>query len=142
MVKLSPNVTSIVDIARAAADNGVDSLALVNTFLGMSIDIKTRRSHTFRKYAGLSGPAIKPLALRQVHEVFNAVKIPVVGMGGISCWQDAAEFMIAGAALVQVGTATLSDPLSMPKIIKGLADFCRENAIKNISELTGSFKEA
>lgn len=137
LVKLSPNATSITDVARACEQAGADGLSLVNTFLGMAIDIESRRAVFENVYAGLSGPAILPIALRMVHQVCRAVKIPVVGMGGISTWQDALAFIMAGATAVQVGTATFVNPAAMLDIIQGLNDYCAKAGIKNISEVKG-----
>jgi len=137
MVKLSPNVTSIADIAKAVEDEGADSVSLVNTFLGMAINTKTKKPVLSTITGGLSGPAIKPIALRMVWQVFHAVKIPIVGMGGIMNATDAIEFLLAGASAVQIGTATFLDPATCIKIIEGLTNYCKDNDIEHISELTG-----
>ncbi len=141
MVKLTPNVTSIGDIAAAAEAAGADALSLINTLTGMRIDIRTRRPILRNNTGGLSGPAVFPVAVRMVREVYKRVKIPVVGMGGISTWEDAAEMMIAGAAAVQVGTANFRDPMACVKIIDGLQEFARQNGLQSIAELTGTVAE-
>lgn len=138
MVKLSPNVTSIEEIALAAEYEGADSLSLVNTFLAMAINADTRKPVLSTITGGLSGPAIKPIALRMVWQVYQAVKIPVVGMGGIMNAKDAVEFMLAGASAVQVGTATFLDPASCVKIIKGIEDYCISHNFSSVRELTGA----
>lgn len=138
MVKLSPNVTSITEIAKAVEAAGADALSLINTLLGMRIDIKTRRPILKNNVGGLSGPAVFPIAVRMVWQVHNAVNIPVMGMGGISSWEDAAEMMMAGASAVQVGAAIFADPYTPVKIIDGLEKYCEENNISNISEIVGS----
>lgn len=137
LVKLSPNAADITDVARACEYAGADGISLVNTFLGMAIDIRTRKAVFDNVYAGLSGPAILPIALRMVHQVCKAVNIPVVGIGGIANWQDALAFIMAGATAVQVGTATFMDPAALLDIIKGLNDYCVDNNIKNICEVKG-----
>lgn len=137
IVKLSPNVTDITELALAAQAEGADALSLINTLLGMRIDIKTRKPILNNIMGGLSGPAVLPVAVRMVWQVANKVKIPVIGMGGISKWEDAVEFMMAGAAAVQVGTANFTDPYTPVKIIEGLKKYTRNNALKNISEITG-----
>lgn len=141
MVKLTPNVTSIGDIARAAEDAGADALSLINTLTGMRIDIKTRRPILKNNTGGLSGPAVFPIAVRMVREVYKRVKIPVVGMGGISTWQDAAEMMIAGATAVQVGTANFHDPFTCIKIIEGLESYAESLGLGSIAQLTGTVRE-
>ena len=137
IVKLSPNVTDITELALAAQAEGADALSLINTLLGMRIDIKTRKPILNNIMGGLSGPAVLPVAVRMVWQVANKVKIPVIGMGGISKWEVAGEFMMAGAAAVQVGTANFTDPYTPVKIIEGLKKYTRNNALKNISEITG-----
>lgn len=137
IVKLSPNVTSIGRMARAAEDAGADALSLVNTFLGMAIDPVSRKPRISNVTAGLSGPAIKPIALRMVYEAAHAVQIPVVGMGGISTAEDVIEFMLAGAAAVEVGTANFWDPCACEKLVDGLERWCLEHRIGKITELTG-----
>ena len=138
MVKLSPNVTSIVDIAKSVEANGADAVSLINTLLGMRIDIKTRRPILKNNVGGLSGPAVFPVAVRMVWQVANAVKIPVMGMGGIATWEDAIEMMMAGAGAVQVGAAIFADPYAPVKIAEGMQKFCEDNGIDNISEIVGT----
>jgi dihydroorotate dehydrogenase (NAD+) catalytic subunit len=138
IVKLSPNVTDVAEIARAVEDAGADALSLINTAVGMSIDINTRRPRLANITGGLSGPAIKPIAVRCVFQVFRAVKIPLMGIGGIATVEDALEFMIAGASAVQVGTANFYDPSASIKIVEGLADYCARNGLENIRDLVGS----
>ncbi len=138
MVKLSPNVTSIGLMARVAADAGADALSLVNTFLSMAIDIETRRPRIANVTGGLSGPAIKPIAVRMVHEVAKAVTLPIVGMGGILNEKDTVEFLLAGATAVEVGTASYADPRAVENIATGLRKWCARHAIERVSELTGA----
>ncbi len=140
MVKLSPNVTDIAEIARYVEGAGADSVSLVNTFLGMAIDSKTRKPVLSTITGGLSGPAIKPIALRMIWQVANAVKIPVVGMGGIMNATDAIEFMIAGASAIQIGTATFIDPATCSKVIEGLTAYCAEHNISKVESLVGSLQ--
>lgn len=137
IVKLSPNVTSIGRMARAAEDAGADAISLVNTFLGMAIDPVTRKPRISNITAGLSGPAIKPIAVRMVYEAAHSVEIPVIGMGGISTAEDIAEFMLAGAAAVEVGTANFWDPCACEKLVDSFERWCLENRVMNIRELTG-----
>lgn len=137
IVKLSPNVTSIGQMARVAENAGADAISLVNTFLAMAIDPETRRPRIANVTAGLSGPAIKPIALRMVYDVAQAVKIPVIGMGGISTAADVVEFMLAGASAVQVGTASFFDPVATETLVEELTDYCRERRIERLSELIG-----
>jgi len=137
IVKLSPNVTSIAQMAHVAEEAGADAISLVNTFLAMAIDAETRRPRIANVTAGLSGPAIKPIALRMVYEAARAVKIPVIGMGGITTPVDVVEFMLAGASAVQVGTASYFDPVATETLVEELAQYCRERRIARISELTG-----
>lgn len=137
IVKLSPNVTSIPAIARCAEASGADALSLVNTFVALSIDIQTRRPRIANITAGLSGPAIKPIAVRMVWEAANAVNIPVMGMGGITTPEDAVEFLLAGAAAVQVGTASYADPRAVERIAKGLESWCTRHHVEKVSDLTG-----
>ena len=141
MVKLTPNVTNIGDIAAAAEAAGADCVSLINTLTGMRIDLRTRRPILHNNPGGLSGPAVFPVAVRMVRDVYQRVKIPVVGLGGIASWEDAAEMMIAGAAAVQVGTATFRDPFAMIKIIEGLEAFAAKNGLGSITELTGTLQE-
>ncbi|MBP3798610.1 MAG: dihydroorotate dehydrogenase [Ruminococcus sp.] len=140
MVKLSPNVTSIVDIAKSVEANGADAISLINTLLGMRIDIKTGRPILKNNVGGLSGPAVFPVAVRMVWQAANAVNIPVCGMGGVSTWEDAVEIMMAGASLVQVGAAIFHDPYAPVKIIEGMEKYCEDNDIANISEIVGTVK--
>ncbi len=137
IVKLSPNVTSIAQMASVAEEAGADAISLVNTFLAMAIDAETRRPRIANVTAGLSGPAVKPIALRMVYEAAHAVKIPVIGMGGITTAVDIVEFMLAGATAVQVGTASYFDPVATEKLVDELAAYCREHRIERIRELTG-----
>ncbi|HET9087713.1 MAG TPA: dihydroorotate dehydrogenase [Acidobacteriaceae bacterium] len=140
IVKLSPNVTSIAVIARAAADAGADALSLVNTFVSLSIDAKTRKTRLSHGTGGLSGPAIKPLALRLVYEAAHAIEIPVLGMGGITTAEDAVEFMLAGATAVQVGTASYADPRAVQRIAEGLTKWCTRQRVDKIASLTGALE--
>jgi len=140
IVKLSPNVTDITQIARAVEGAGADSLSLVNTITGMSIDIETRRSKLANITGGLSGPAIKPVALRMVWQVAQSVKIPVIGVGGIMCAKDALEFLIAGAAAVQVGTASFVNPHATIDIIEGIEGFLREKKISSVRDIVGTLE--
>lgn len=140
MVKLSPNVTSITDIAKSVEANGADAVSLINTLLGMRIDIKTGRPILKNNVGGLSGPAVFPVAVRMVWQVANAVKIPVMGMGGVATWEDAVEIMMAGASAVQVGAAIFNDPYTPIKIIDGLEQYCIDNNIDNISQIVGTVK--
>lgn len=137
IVKLTPNVTDITEIAKAVEAEGADALSMINTLLGMRIDIRTRRPILRNNMGGLSGPAIFPVAVRMVHQCYKAVNIPIIGMGGISTWEDAVEMMLAGAAAVQMGTAIFSDPYSPLKVIDGLAEYMEKNGIKSLSEITG-----
>lgn len=137
IVKLSPNVTSIPRMARVAAEAGADALSLVNTFVAMAIDAKTRRPRITNVTAGLSGPAIKPIALRMVYEASHAVDIPVIGMGGITTGEDVVEFLLAGAAAVQVGTANYFDPCATERIVSDLEKWCIENRVRKITDLIG-----
>lgn len=138
IVKLSPNVTSIGLMARVAADAGADALSLVNTFLALAIDVETRRPRIANITGGLSGPAIKPIAVRMVHEVHQAVSLPILGMGGILSERDAVEFMLAGAAAVEVGTASYADPRAVENIARGLERWCASHNIACVAELTGA----
>lgn len=138
IVKLSPNVTDISAVARAVQDAGADALSVINTAVGMSIDINTRRPRLANVTGGLSGPAIKPIAVRCVFQAAKAVKIPIIGIGGIATAEDAIEFIIAGASAIQVGTATFYDPTAAMKILDGLAEYCVRNRLENIEGLVGS----
>jgi dihydroorotate dehydrogenase (NAD+) catalytic subunit len=137
IVKLSPNVTSIAQMARVAQDAGADAISLVNTFVAMAIDTETRKPRIANITAGLSGPAIKPIALRMVYDASKAVKIPIIGMGGISTAADIIEFMLAGATAVQIGTASYWDPRATEKIVEELAVWCTEHQVERLSDLTG-----
>ncbi len=137
IVKLSPNVTSIALMAHVAEEAGADAISLVNTFLAMAIDAETRRPRIANVTAGLSGPAIKPIALRMVYDAAHAVKIPVIGMGGIATPVDVVEFMLAGATAVQVGTASYFDPVATETLVGDLTEYCRQHRIERLSELTG-----
>ena len=137
IVKLTPNVTSIVDIAKAVQDAGADSVSLINTMLGMAIDVEHRRPYLSTVTGGLSGPCVKPVAVRMVWQVAHAVKIPVVGLGGISTASDALEFLMAGAHAIEVGTANFVDPAVTMKIIAGLEDYCNRHGIRDINEIIG-----
>jgi dihydroorotate dehydrogenase (NAD+) catalytic subunit len=137
IVKLSPNVTSIGQMAHIAQEAGADAISLVNTFVAMSIDIQTRKPRIANVTAGLSGPAIKPIAVRMVYEASKSVQIPVIGMGGISTAADVIEFMLAGATAVQVGTANYWDPRATEKIINELGRWCAQHEVAHIAELTG-----
>lgn len=139
-VKLSPNVTDITVIAKAVEAEGADAVSLINTLLGMRIDIRTRRPILSNNVGGLSGPAVFPVALRMVWQVARAVDIPVIGLGGIATWQDAVQMLLAGANAVQVGTATFTDPYAMLGIIDGLAAYLDENHIGSVNELVGQVK--
>jgi len=136
--KLTPNVTDVASFARAAADAGADAVSLVNTFLAMVIDVETRRPKISNIVGGLSGPAIRPIAVRMVYECRQAVQIPIIGMGGIADARDALEFMIAGAAAVQVGTANFVDPFIWPKLLEGLHAYGERHRIERIADLVGS----
>ena len=135
IVKLSPNVTDITLLAKAAENAGADALSVCNTFVGMSIDLKTRKPHLANRTGGLSGPAIKPLALNLVYQTVRAVQIPVIGIGGISSGEDAVEFLLAGAKAVQIGTANFIDPASTLHVIEGIRRYCLANGVNNLSEL-------
>ena len=135
--KLSPNVTDIRSIARAAEDAGADGLSLINTLVGMAIDVRTRRPKIANVTGGLSGPAIRPVAIRMVWQVAQAVRLPILGMGGIVTGEDAVEFLLAGATAVAVGTASFIDPTSVVKVVDGLRDYCAANGITEIRELVG-----
>jgi len=137
IVKLSPNVTDITEFARIAEEEGADSVSLVNTFLGMAIDVRTMKPSLSTVTGGLSGPAIKPVALRMVWQTAKAVKIPVIGMGGIMDANDAIEFILAGATAVQIGTASFIDPLASVKVVDGISRYLSGNGFSNISEITG-----
>ena len=137
IVKLSPNVTSIAHMAQVAEEAGADAISLVNTFIAMAIDPETRKPRIANVTAGLSGPAIKPIALRMVYDAAKTVKIPVIGMGGISTAADVVEYMLAGAAAVQIGTASYWDPVATEKIVVELDNWCVEHGVARAAELTG-----
>jgi dihydroorotate dehydrogenase (NAD+) catalytic subunit len=137
IVKLSPNVTSIAQMAHVAQEAGADALSLVNTFVAMAIDAETRRPRIANVTAGLSGPAIKPIALRMVYDASKAVRIPIIGMGGISTAVDIVEFMLAGATAVQIGTASYWDPVATEKIVAELQTWCAEHNVERLADLTG-----
>jgi dihydroorotate dehydrogenase (NAD+) catalytic subunit len=138
--KLSPNVTDIVTVARAVADAGADAISMINTLVGMAVDVRTRQPKIGNVTGGLSGPAIRPVAVRMVWEVARAVRLPVVGMGGIVTAEDALEFLMAGATAVAVGTANFIDPTAAVKVIEGLERYCAENGIPDIRRLIGSLQ--
>jgi dihydroorotate dehydrogenase (NAD+) catalytic subunit len=140
ITKLSPNVTIIGDFAKAVLDAGTDIISLINTLPGITIDIETRKPKITNVTGGLSGPAIKPIAVRMVHEVYKAVNIPIIGMGGIQTAEDAIEFMLAGASAVAVGTAIFYDPLCPIKIIKGIEKYLIDHQISDINEIIGAFE--
>lgn len=140
MVKLSPNVTDIASIAKVCEEAGADGVSLINTFTGMAIDVKNRKPMLRQITGGLSGPAIKPIALRMVYEVHKAVKIPIIGMGGIMTAGDALEFIIAGAKAVAIGTGNFVDPLTPIKVIDGIREYMIKNKIKDIKSIVGSLK--
>lgn len=140
IIKLSPNVARIEPLARAAEENGADALSLVNTFISLAIDPRTRRPRIGAGFGGLSGPAIKPIALRMVYEAAKAVRIPVIGLGGIASGLDAAEFLIAGASAVEVGTASFWDPGAVHRIAGELDDFLREENIASVRDLIGTLQ--
>jgi dihydroorotate dehydrogenase (NAD+) catalytic subunit len=140
IVKLSPNVTDIVEIAVAVESAGADALSLINTVLGMAVDIKTKSPKLSTITGGLSGPAVKPIALRMVWQVAQKTKLPIIGMGGISTWQDALEFIIAGATAVAVGTANFINPQAALEMIGGIAEYLEQNNISSIEMLRGSLK--
>lgn len=137
IVKLTPNVTDITSIAKAVEAEGADALSMINTLLGMRIDIRTKRPILRNNMGGLSGPAIFPVAVRMVYQCYKAVNIPIIGMGGISTWEDAVEMMLAGAAAIQMGTAIFTDPYAPLNVIDGLAEYMEKNGIKSLSEITG-----
>ncbi len=140
IVKLSPNVTDIAEIARAVVAEGADALSLINTLLGMAIDVRARKPVLGRGVGGLSGPAIRPVALRMVFEVSKAVDVPIIGIGGIESGEDVAAFMLAGASAVQVGSAGLRDPLAHVRIISEFEAFCTEEGIESASSLIGALE--
>ena len=136
--KLTPNVTDVASFARAAEEAGADAVSLVNTFLAMAIDVHTRRPRLTNIVGGLSGPAIRPIAVRMVYECRQAVKLPIIGMGGIATADDVLEFMIAGATAVQIGTANFVDPFIWTTVLQGLRDYMTRHGISRLADLTGS----
>lgn len=140
IMKLSPNVTDITEMAKAAEAGGADGLSLINTITGMKIDVNRRTFAVANKTGGLSGPAIKPVAVRMVYQVANAVKLPIIGMGGIATTEDALEFILAGATAVSVGTANFFNPYATVEIVKGIEDYMEKNHIQDIQELIGAVK--
>ncbi|MBQ2852646.1 MAG: dihydroorotate dehydrogenase [Bacteroidales bacterium] len=140
MVKLSPNVTNIAELAMSAEASGADSVSLINTMLGMAIDAETRRPKLSTITGGLSGACVKPVALRMVWQVSKAVKIPVIGLGGISSATDAIEFMLAGASAIEIGTANFIDPAITVKVAQGIVEYCERHGFKNVSDLTGAME--
>ena len=137
IVKLSPNVTDIVKIAKITEEEGADAISLINTLLGMAIDVNTKKPVLGNIYGGLSGPAVKPIALRMIHQVSQAVSIPILGMGGIFTVEDAIEFFLAGSSVISIGTAFFPNPLSALEIKEGLEKYCEEEGLSNISEIIG-----
>ena len=140
IVKLTPNVTDVTVIAQSVVDAGADAVSLINTVLGMAIDARTRKAVMGRKVGGLSGPAIKPIALRMVYEVASCVQVPIIGMGGISNATDAIEFILAGATAVAVGTANFMNPCSAVNVVDGISQYCIDNGVGSISELVGALQ--
>lgn len=140
LIKLSPNVTDIRVIARAAADGGADALSVMNTVLGMAVDVRTRKPRLATATGGLSGPAVRPIALRALWQVRQAVKLPLIGIGGIMTAEDALEFLIVGATAIQVGTANFVDPQSSVKILDGLRAYCRENDVADVNSLVDTLQ--
>jgi dihydroorotate dehydrogenase (NAD+) catalytic subunit len=139
-MKLGPNVTRIEEIAKAAELAGADALSAINTLVGMAIDIKTRTSKIHTNFGGLSGPAIKPVAIANVHKIFKSVKIPIIGIGGVSCLHDVIEFLLAGASLVQIGTMNYINPNIGPELKKEFKDYLEKENIKDIKDLIGGVK--
>jgi dihydroorotate dehydrogenase (NAD+) catalytic subunit len=140
IVKLSPNVTSIAQMAKISAGSGADAISLTNTFLAMCINAETRRPELSNVTGGLSGPAIKPIALRMVYEASRAVTIPILGMGGITTAEDAVEFLLAGATAIQVGTASYADPRAVERLASGLESWCRSHQVEKVASLTGALE--
>ncbi len=140
IVKLSPNVTDIAEIAKSAEAGGADAISMINTLTGMKIDINTKRPIIRNNTGGMSGPAVFPVAVRMVWQAANAVKIPIIGMGGITKWEDAVEMLIAGASALQIGTALFTDPYAPIKINEGLNAYLDKNGLKSVTELTGTIK--
>ena len=142
ILKLSPNVTDIVTMAKAVEAAGADMISLINTLLGMEINIRTRKPTLGNITGGLSGPCVKPVALRMVWQVAQAVKVPIIGMGGIACWEDAVEFLLAGASAIAVGTANFTDPEISMKICDGINDYLAENHIDHVGDLVGQMLQS
>jgi dihydroorotate dehydrogenase (NAD+) catalytic subunit len=140
IVKLSPNVARIQPLAQAAEEAGADAISLVNTFVSLAVDARARRARIGAGFGGLSGPAIKPIALRMVYEASRAVKIPVIGLGGIGTGEDAAEFLVAGAKAVEVGTATFWDPDAPARIARELQSFLKEENVASVEDLIGTLR--
>ena len=138
IVKLSPNVTDITEIARAVEAEGADAVSMINTMMGMAIDAEKRKPILSTITGGLSGPCVKPVALRMVWQTSKAIQIPIIGLGGISSWKDAVEFMLAGASAIQIGTYNFVDPTISIKVIDGLNDYCDRHGFKSVTELTGA----
>ena len=140
VVKLSPNAEDIVGMAKVCEEEGADGISLVNTFKALAIDINKRKPILANKMGGFSGPAVKPVAVRMVYQVANAVALPIIGMGGIANADDALEFIMAGATMVSVGTANFNDPLTTIKVVDGIRDYCAKNGVADINELIGCVK--
>jgi dihydroorotate dehydrogenase (NAD+) catalytic subunit len=140
IIKLTPNVTHISEFARAAEAEGADAVSVINTLIGMAVDVNTRKPRISTTTGGLSGPAIKPVALAKVYEAHKSVKIPIIGIGGISTWEDAVEFFLVGASAVQVGTANFINPAIGVGIAKGIAQYCERHSIDDVAELVGSLQ--
>ena len=140
IIKLSPNVSYISDFAQAAKKEGADAVSAINTLVGTAFNIKTRKPILYNITGGLSGPAIKSIALAKVFEIHKKVDIPIIGIGGIMNWQDTVEFMIAGSSAIQLGTVNFIDPTTAEKVLSGLTDYCNENNIEQVSSLTGSYQ--
>lgn len=138
IMKLTPNVTDIAEVAKACEDEGADAISMINTLLGMSIDIKARKPYLANETGGLSGPAVRPVAVRMVWQTAQKVSIPIIGMGGISSAEDALEFMMAGASAVAVGTAQLADAMAIPRIIEGLSRYVKDEGLASIREIVGA----
>ena len=137
IMKLGPNVTHIEDIAKAAESSGADAVSAINTVVGMAIDIKTRRPKLYTTYGGLSGPAIKPIAIANVHKIYKAIKIPVIGIGGVNSLEDVIEFILAGASLVQIGTMNYQNPNLGPQLKEEISIYLKDNEIKDLGDLIG-----
>ena len=140
IVKLSPNVTDVTEIARAVEAEGADAVSLINTLLGMAIDADKRKPILSTVTGGLSGPCVKPIALRMVWQTYNAVKIPIIGLGGISNWKDAVEFMLAGSSAIQIGTYNFVDPAISVKTVEGINDYLDKHGFKSVTEIIGALE--